>query len=154
MLNSNLNQAIISEILTHARRGELGYLIYQLGFSEDEIAEIENLSTLEILDICENRASFANIQINHSTFWNLVEAARERTRERNIIDRALSLGASSDILHKRFGQSSADVSARRKLLGISEPMGRKRNATGEEEILVWNFWKKEKEKFKDVDIEL
>ncbi|WP_419852294.1 DUF2857 domain-containing protein [Actinobacillus pleuropneumoniae] len=153
MINTTLNHAVISEILAHSRRGEIHYL-FQLGFAEEEIAEIENLSTLEICDICESTISFSSIQINHNAFWNLVTAAREKTRQRNIIDRALNLGASSEILHKRFGQSSADVSARRKLLGITEPMGRKRNATEEEEKLVWELWIKQRDSISDnIDLE-
>ncbi|MDU8924287.1 DUF2857 domain-containing protein [Pasteurellaceae bacterium LIM206] len=153
MINTTLNHAVISEILAHSRRGEIHYL-FQLGFSEEEIAEIENLSTLEICDICESTISFSSIQINHNAFWNLVTAAREKTRQRNIIDRALSLGASSEILYKRFGQSSADVSARRKLLGITEQMGRKRNATEEEEKLIWDLWVKQRDSVPDnLDLE-
>ena len=153
MVNTNLNHAIISEILTHARRGELNYL-YQLGFSEEEIAEIENLSTLEIFDICDSGIPFGTVKINHRLFWGLVVSAREKSHQRNVMDKALLLGASSEILHKRFGLSSADVSARRKILGINEPMGRKRNATEEESARVWDVWNKQKAALeKNIDLE-
>ncbi|WGE11492.1 DUF2857 domain-containing protein [Glaesserella parasuis] len=144
MLNTTLNQAIICEILSHIRRGEIHYC-HQLGFDESELSAIDNLTTQEIQDLSESHISFASIQVNHGTFWNLVEAVRENTRQRNIIDRALELGASSEMLNHRFGWSSAEVSAIRKLLGIKEAMGRKRNATEEEEHLVWQLWNSHKD---------
>lgn len=152
MLNSTLNQAIISELLTHIRRGEIFYC-NQFGFDETELSAISSLTTQEICDLCESTISFADVKINHRAFWSLVEAVRENTRQRNIIDRALELGASSEILHGRFGWSSAEVSARRKLLGIQEAMGRKRNATEEEENQIWALWQQHKIALKGENIE-
>lgn len=151
MLNVSINQAIISEILSSIRKGELGYG-KQLGFDENELVVISDLNTREILDLCNSPVPFAKVQINHQAFWNLIEVARENTHQSNIIDRALELGASSEMLHNRFGWSSADVSARRRLRGIKEPMGRKRNAYEAEELKVWELWQKHKDNVKD-DIE-
>ncbi|KAE9539079.1 DUF2857 domain-containing protein [Ursidibacter maritimus] len=143
MLNTTLNQAILSEILIRIRRGEVNYC-QQFGFDESELAEITNLSTQEILDMSESKASFAKIQIDHSVFWSLLETVREASRQRNQIDRALTLGISSEMIHIFFGWSSAEVSARRKLLGIKENMGRKPNANEEEEAKIWELWQRHK----------
>lgn len=151
MLNSNLNQALLSEIISHVRKGELHYC-KQLGFDESELAAIVNLSTQEICDLCESSASFAQIQINHKVFWNLIESVRDNTRERQLIDRALELGISGEMLRERFGWSSAEVSARRKLLNIKENIGRKKNATEKEELAVWEYWQKNKHTLNNADI--
>lgn len=142
-MNMTLNQAVIYDLIQHIRRGEIHYCT-QLGFDEAELAELCNLSTQEICDLSESKTNFVNIRINHDSFWKLVASVRMNTRKRNAIDRALQLGASSDILHSRFGLSSADVSARRRLLGINESMGRKRNATEEEEKRIWDLWQQHK----------
>ncbi|MFC1040818.1 DUF2857 domain-containing protein [Pasteurella multocida] len=143
MLNTTLNQAILSEMLMRIRRGEVNYC-QQFGFDESELAEIASLSTQEILDMSESSASFAKIAIDHAVFWSLLETVREKTRERNTIDRALTLGISSEMIHTFFGWSSAEVSARRKLLGIKENMGRKPNASEAEEAQIWELWKTHK----------
>lgn len=143
MLNTTLNQAVLSEILMRIRRGEIHYC-QQFGFDESELSEIANLSTQEILDMGESSASFAKINIDHSVFWALLETVRENSRQRNEIDRALTLGISSEMIHIFFGWSSAEVSARRKLLGVKESMGRKPNANEEEEAVIWNLWKTHK----------
>lgn len=144
MVNASLNQAIIYNLINHIRRGEINYCT-QLGFDETELTELCNLSTQEICDLAESKINFAEIKVNHNAFWSLIESVREETRKRNAIDRALQLGASSEILHSRFGWSSAEVSARRRLLGINESMGRKRNATEEEENKIWDLWQKHKQ---------
>lgn len=140
---SNLNKAIIDEILSHIRSGEIRFC-NQLGFSEEELAALEQMTHQEICYIAESTTGFANISINHSSFWGLVENAREKTQQRNLIDRALTLGASSEIIYEVFGLSSAEVSARRKLLGIKEAMGRKPNADESKENMIWELWAKER----------
>lgn len=55
------------------------------------------------------------------------------SQERRLIDRALMLGASIQMLNSYFGLTTSKVSARRSLLGKQEPMGRKPAATEEEE---------------------
>lgn len=144
MLNTNLNQAILNELLTHLRRGEIAYCTH-LGFEEKELAALEQLSYQEICDLGESKACFATVNINHQAFWSLLEVVKEKSGQRNIIDRALTLGASSEILYELYGLSSAEVSARRKLLGIKESMGRKPNADENEEHRVWELWTKERE---------
>ncbi|QPB42883.1 DUF2857 domain-containing protein [Rodentibacter haemolyticus] len=152
MLNINLNQALISEIIAHVRRGELNYC-YQLGFDESELATIMALTTEEICEICDSSSSFASIKINHSVFWNLIESVRVNSQERNIIDRALNLGISGEMLRHRFGWSSSEVSARRKLLGIKEHIGRKRSADEQDELKVWELWQENKHTIKTNEIE-
>lgn len=143
MLNINLNQAIINELLNHLGRGEIGYCT-QLGFSEQELAALEQLTYQEIADLANSKASFALVSINHEAFWRMLEIVKENSYQRNIADRALTLGASSEILYELYGMSSAEVSARRKVLGIKESMGRKPNASEQEEHQVWGYWVKER----------
>ena len=147
MFNTRLNQALISEILMRIRAGEVGYC-KKLGFDESELAVLIQLSTSEIYDLCESVSSFIKVDVNHKIFWNLINAAREKTKERNTIDRALELGISGEMLRNRFGWSSAEVSARRKLLGIQENIGRKKNASEDDEIKIWELW----QEYKPVDI--
>lgn len=151
MLNTNLNHALLAEIIAHIRRGEIHYC-KQLGFDEAELAAIMNLNTQEICDLCESRASFAQISINHNVFWNLMAAVRDNSRERNVIDRALELGISGEMLRERFGWSSAEVSARRRLLGIKEHIGRKKNASEEDEMAIWALWSKYKANVAHLDL--
>ena len=149
MLNAKLNQAIIAEIIQKSREGDLSYC-KQLGFSEKELMSIAELSIQEIYDLCESSVSFASIKINHMVFWNQINWVKENSYQREVIDKAIRLGASAEMLHQRFGLSSADVAARRKLIGVIEPKGRKPNATEAEEKLIWEQWKNYQNNFHEI----
>ncbi len=151
MISSNINQAILSEIIGRIRKGEINYC-KQMGFSEEELCIINNLNTHEIYDLCESIVPFVKIKIDHQIFWNLINSVREHTKERNLIDRALELGISGDMLRERFAWSSAEVSARRKLLGIKEHIGRKKNASEADELKIWENWQRYKPKEKDIHV--
>ena len=73
------------------------------------------------------------------------------SQERRLIDRALMLGASIQMLNSYFGLTTSKVSARRSLLGKQEPMGRKPAATEEEEKLFGTYGKSIKVMFKQLN---
>lgn len=143
MKPTTVNEALLSNALLHLRDGNVRPCL-SLGFSEEEIRAINQLSLDEILDISQSKVSFAKIEINHDAFWRLLGVAQANSQERQIIDRALLLGASIEMLNQYFGLSTSAVSARRQLIGIEEKMGRKAAPTEEEQTTVWNLWKQYK----------
>lgn len=140
---SNLNQVVLNEILINLQEGNIN-VCRNYGFSKQELQEIEKLSTEEIYDLANSKANFARVEINHDTFWRLVATARINSQERRLIDRALLLGGSIQMLNSYFGLTTAKVSSRRSLLGKQEPMGRKPAASEEEEKLIWDLWQTHK----------
>lgn len=140
---NNLNQVVLSEILVNLQEGNIN-VCRNYGFSKQELQEIEKLSMEEIYDLANTKAPFAKVEINHEAFWRLVATVRMNSQERRLIDRALMLGASIQMLNAYFGLTTSKVSARRSLLGRQEPMGRKPAATEEEEKLIWDLWQSRK----------
>ncbi|PJG81923.1 DUF2857 domain-containing protein [Caviibacterium pharyngocola] len=149
MLHTSLNQAVLSEIFTHLRNGNIKSC-QRLGFSEEELNEIQQLSADEVFDIENSHLSFAKISINHEVFWKIIALAKNNTQERRIIARALMLGASIEMLHTYFGLTSSEVSAQRKLLGIEEKEGRKPLANDELQTTIWHLWKQHKTEITDI----
>ncbi|TYG35318.1 DUF2857 domain-containing protein [Lonepinella koalarum] len=149
MLNTSLNQAVLSEIFTNLRNGNIKSC-QRLGFSEEELNEIQQLSADEIYDIENTHISFAKISINHEIFWKILTLAKNNTQERRIIARALMLGASIEMLHTYFGLTSSEVSSQRKLLGIAEKEGRKPLASDELQTEIWNLWTQHKTEVADI----
>lgn len=147
---SNLNQVVLTDILNNLQDGNINHC-RNYGFSRQELQEIEQLSTEEIYDLANSKASFAKVEINHDAFWRLVTSARLNSQERRLIDRALMLGGSIQMLNNYFGLTTSKVSARRALLGKQEPMGRKPAATEDEEKLVWELWQSHKADCKTVE---
>lgn len=147
---SSLNQVVLNEILMNLQEGNIN-ICRSFGFSKQELQEIEKLSTEELYDLANSRVSFAKIEINHEAFWKLVTSARLNSQERRLIDRALMLGASIQMLNSYFGLTTSKVSSRRNLLGKQEPMGRKPAATEEEESAIWELWQAHKTNCPSID---
>lgn len=139
MKSNHLNTAIINEVFSRLNDGELTFC-QAMGFTRSELSAISQLSTTEVLALCNSRASFAELKVNHDVFWHMYHAVKEKTHELEIIDRALTLGISGEMLNERFGWTSGAISARRKLLKINESIGRKPNATPETELAIWTQW--------------
>ncbi|AAP95850.1 hypothetical protein A6046_00880 [[Haemophilus] ducreyi] len=147
---SSLNQVVLNEILINLQEGNINFC-RSIGFSKQELQEIEKLSTEELYDLANSRVSFAKIEINHEAFWKLVTSAQLNSQERRLIDRALMLGASIQMLNSYFGLTTSKVSSRRSLLGKQEPMGRKPAASEEEEKAIWELWQAHKNNAVSVD---
>lgn len=145
-----VNEALIGNALLNIKEGNI-HPCLKMGFSEEQLKAINNLSLDEIMDISNSVVSFAKVEINHETFWKLLAIAQANTQQRQIIDRALLLGASIEMLHQYFGLSTSEVSARRQLLGIEEKMGRKAAASDEESTHIWEIWQRYKQRMESLD---
>ena len=95
---SNLNQVVLNEILVNLQEGNIN-VCRNYGFSKQELQEIEKLSTEEFYEPANTKAPFAKVEINHDAFWRLVARVRMSSQERRLIDRALMLGASIQMLN-------------------------------------------------------
>ena len=91
------------------------------------------------------------MEIDHEAFWRLIARVRISSQERRLIDRALMLGASIQMLNSYFGLTTSKVSARRSLLGKQEPMGRKPAASEEEEKQIWDLWQAHKSDIQTIE---
>lgn len=149
MLHISLNQAVLSEIFTNLRNGNINPC-KRLGFSAEELKEIQQLSADEVFDIENSTLSFAKISIDHEVFWKIIALAKNNTQERRVIARALMLGASIEMLHTYFGLTSSEVSSQRKLLGIEEKEGRKPLASDELQTQIWHLWNEHKTEVADI----
>lgn len=139
----NLNKVILDHIVNNIREGNVN-TCHHLGFSTAELSEIQQLSIDEMYDIAQSKVPIAAINIDHSAFWKMVKMAQVNSQERMIIDRALLLGASIQMLNTYFGLSTTKVSARRSLLGIREEPGRKATTTDEQKTRLWELWRQHK----------
>lgn len=150
MLNPNLNGVILSRVLNNLREGKMRDCL-SLGFTEQELKELAQLNIDEIYDIANSHSPLFKTEINHDVLFRLIELARDNSQSRRTIDRALMLGASIQMLNQYFGMTTSEVSARRSLLGIDEPMGRKRGADDQQQELVWRKWQEHKQSVESLD---
>lgn len=142
MSNLNLSQATIS-ILTHLLLELKGGNVRRceaLGMSIEEIRELSQLSLDDLHYLMQSHVSVLDFTINHDNFWLMVNQARNEQKKVLMIDRALVLGGSMEMMDKYFGLSPSEVSARRRLLGIETRQGRTLSPSEDEDAALWEHW--------------
>lgn len=143
MSQINLSQAttaILSSLLMDIKNGNIRRC-ESLGMSVEEIRALSQLSLDELHYLSQSHVSVLDIRLNHENFWLMLNQARNELKRMLMIDRALELGGSMELIDKYFGLSPAEVSARRRLMGIESRQGRTQGLTEPQDAALWTEWK-------------
>jgi len=137
---SSATAAILSSLLMDIKCGNIRRC-ESLGLSVEEIRALSGLSLDELHYIGQSKVSVLDVTFNHENFWLILNQARNEQARMLMIDRALELGGSMELMDKYFGMSPSDVSSRRRLMGIESRQGRTQSLTEEQDALLWADWK-------------
>ncbi|EOS93142.1 DUF2857 domain-containing protein [Erwinia tracheiphila] len=143
MSQHNLSQAtttILSSLLMDVKNGNIRRC-ESLGMSVDEIRALSQLSLDDLHYLSQSHVSVLDVTINHENFRLMLNQARNEQKRMLMIDRALELGGSMDLMDKYFGMSPSEVSARRRLMGIETRQGRTQSLTEPQDTALWAEWK-------------
>ncbi|KDE34235.1 hypothetical protein AW40_23495 [Kosakonia radicincitans UMEnt01/12] len=143
MSQHNLSQAtitILSALLMDVKAGNVRRC-ESIGMSLEEIRALSQLSIDELHYLNQSHVSVLDFHINHDNFWLMLAQARSEAKRLMMIDRALELGGSIELLDKYFGLTPTEVSARRRLIGIETRQGRTQSLSEDEDKAVWGHWK-------------
>ena len=132
--------SILSSLLMDLKNGNIRRC-ESLGLSVEEIRALSGLSLDELHYIGQSKVSVLDVKFNHENFWLILNQARNEQARMLMIDRALELGGSMELMDEYFGMSPSDVSSRRRLMGIESRQGRTQSLTEEQDALLWNEWK-------------
>ncbi|QAB32067.1 DUF2857 domain-containing protein [Pantoea ananatis] len=132
--------SILSSLLMDLKSGNIRRC-ESLGLSVEEIRALSGLSLDELHYIGQSKVSVLDVKFNHENFWLILNQARNEQARMLMIDRALELGGSMELMDEYFGMSPSDVSSRRRLMGIESRQGRTQSLTEEQDALLWNEWK-------------
>lgn len=138
---TSINYMTLIFVLQAVREGNIKYC-NTLGLTLNEIRELNKLSLDELFFISKTSLMFIDITVNHEHLKNLLVRSRQELQHQQQINRAVRLGASHEILYKYFGLNTADVAARRRLLGITIPNGRTVIPDENTDAKIWLLWKK------------
>lgn len=138
---TSINYMTLIFVLQAVREGNIKYC-NTLGLTLNEIRELNKLSLDELFFISKTSLMFIDITVNHERLKNLLIRSRQELQHQQQINRAVRLGASHEILYKYFGLNTADVAARRRLLGITIPNGRTVIPDENTDAKIWLLWKK------------
>ncbi|HAT1684678.1 TPA: DUF2857 domain-containing protein [Klebsiella oxytoca] len=138
---SPLNYMALTAVLYALKEGHLRFA-YSLGFTVDEMQQLIHLSPDDLFFISQTSSPFLSIRVNHDNLNHILDRAKQEGNRLRLIDRAITLGASHEILNKYFGLNTRDVAVRRLLLNVTIPSGRKFIPDEKTDADIWNHWKK------------
>ncbi|RKR53690.1 uncharacterized protein DUF2857 [Yokenella regensburgei] len=132
--------ALLTQIVMELKSGNIRRC-EAIGLTLEEIQELNSLTVEDLHYLVNTPVSLLTFHINHTNLITmLAQARREQTRTQRI-DRALTLGGSIELMQHFFGLTAAEVSSRRRLVGVVTRQGRSQIPTEEQEVAVWQQWK-------------
>lgn len=137
---SQATTAILSSLLMDIKNGNIRRC-ESLGMSVEEIRALSQLNLDELHYLSQSHVSVLDVKLNHENFWLMLNQARIEQKRMLMIDRALELGGSMELIDKYFGLSPSEVSARRRLMGIESRQGRTQSLTESQDAALWTEWK-------------
>ncbi|MGR7527189.1 DUF2857 domain-containing protein [Klebsiella aerogenes] len=111
-----------------------------LGIPPDVIRMLRDITLEELQCVCSSKVSVLSFAVNSENLIRLVDYAREECQRNERIDRALTLGASIEIMRHYFGLNGCDVAMRRRIAGIAVRDGREYTLSDDELARVWHHW--------------
>lgn len=140
MTEPGMNHAVLRQVAAHLRNGDIKRCL-DLGFREEELSLINSLSLGEINHLSAMPVQFVQVSINHEVLQRALERLQEDNDRQALIQRAIALGATIDMLTQLFGMTASEVSARRRLQGVTSKQGRLAMPPVEETHSIWHRWK-------------
>ncbi|EMB3266393.1 DUF2857 domain-containing protein [Citrobacter braakii] len=137
----SLNYAVLTDALHALKEGNFHHC-ESLGFTFDEMTDLNQLSLDELFIVSRSSAPFVAISVRHDILRHLMVLARQEVRQQQQIHRAIRLGGSIALLNQYFGLTSNQVCLRRRLLGVSVPYGRTPEPDEETDAAIWQQWQK------------
>lgn len=137
MSKTPINEAILSQVLHHMRNGQLRRCI-EMGLEPEILAQLQQPSVLSLL--INTSVSWCNVTIDGDIIKKLVAGAQRSNEEVRMIERALRLGATTQMLQQFFGLSPQDVALQRLVIGVTARRGRWREFSEEMDAQLWYRW--------------
>lgn len=138
-MTPTLNFVVLTDALHALKEGNIRHC-EALGFTYDELNAINALSLDELFVLSRASAQFMNVTVNHENLRQILAQARQELLLQSRIHRAIQLGGSIELLNNFFGLSSGEISARRRLQGISLPQGRTQIPDEDIDARIWRRW--------------
>ena len=120
MSKTPINEAILSQVLHNMRNGQLKRCI-EMGLEPEILAQLQQPSVLSLL--LNTPVSWCTVTIDADMVKRLLTGAERSEDEARMIERALRLGATTQMLQQFFGLSPQDVALQRLIIGVTPRRG-------------------------------
>ncbi|KPA95898.1 STY4526/YPO1902 family pathogenicity island replication protein [Pseudomonas asplenii] len=131
-----LNMAVAFQIMNNIKSGQLRNCL-AMGFQERDLEALIDPRCVGAL--VNSPVPWFKLLVDSDVVQRLMAHVRSDDEE-GLIRRALTLGASSPMLHQLFGLPPKEVAVRRNMLGLEHRKGRWPLLGFEEEMRLWAHW--------------
>lgn len=133
----SLNQSIITQVLHDLKNGRLRRCL-DMGFTMEDLVALKKPEILTLL--VNTSVPWCKVTVNQEVLTRLLNSSEEALQEVMLIDRMLSLYASSKMICEVFGLTQREVAFRRSLLGMEKRQGRWMELSDEQQNELWRYW--------------
>lgn len=137
---TDLSFQVLRYAMEQVQNGDLNAAM-DLGFTMDEIRDLEGLSMKEACRLGRLGGHFLRVQIDRKTYRALLQRVREDQASEAVQDDLLKQGAPRALMSELYGWSAVHYAQRRKLLELNKGCGRPLAATQEQEATAWSTWR-------------
>lgn len=137
MSKTPINEAILSQVLHNMRNGQLKRCL-EMGLEPEILAQLQQPSVLSLL--LNTPVSWCTVSIDADMVKRLLTGAERSEDEARMIERALRLGGTTQMLQQFFGLSPQDVALQRLIIGVTPRRGRWREFSEEMDAHLWYRW--------------
>lgn len=137
MSKSPINEAVLSQILNLMRNGQLNRCI-EMGLAPEVLGQIQHPTIMSLL--LNTPVTWAKVSIDESIVMKLISGAARSEEEMRLIECAIRLGATTNLLNKFFGLSPQEIALQRAVIGVKTPRGRWPELSEDQDHLVWHRW--------------
>lgn len=139
-----LNQAVISQLLSDLRNGQLRSSL-DMGFTEDDIRLLQDPEVVSLLS--NTSVKWAAVKVIPEVMHGLLNRVNDLEKETLILDEMIRRGASSKMISDIFGLNPRDVAFRKKVLQIDMKQGRWKELEEETNHKIWHEWQAKIEQY-------
>lgn len=139
-MNLNLlNHAMLTQVLLELQNGNFERC-RQLGLGIHDLRLLQSLPQTTLTRLSSSRVSWVKFKVDSDMLKQLAEQAERDVEQERLANRALVLGASTEMMYQYFGLSHSDTAARRRILQIEARRGRPTQINEAQEHAIWNRW--------------
>ncbi|QLJ16373.1 DUF2857 domain-containing protein [Pseudomonas putida] len=134
-----LNHAMLNQVLHELRHGRL-QRCKALGLADEDIEVLQALPPTTLSHLAHSSIAWVEVKVDITVLRRLIVQAERDEQNERLINRALKLGASSNIMYRCFGLDHSETALRRRVLKIETHRGRPVQLSEAQEHAVWNRW--------------
>ncbi|WP_236255054.1 STY4526/YPO1902 family pathogenicity island replication protein [Pseudomonas sp. Y39-6] len=131
-----LNLAVAFQILNNIKNGQLRSCL-AMGFEENDLKTL--IDPLCMGALVNSPVPWFKVVVDGVAVRRVLAHAKN-TDEDELINRAISLGASSPMILELFGLPPKESAIRREILGVPHRRGRWPHVGPEDEAILWKHW--------------